>query len=409
MFTNFFFTLRKEGIPVTIVEWMTLMESLYLGLAESSLLQFYHTARAILVKSETHFDQYDLAFRRYFKDIEDTPADLYDKLSTLMAHPLPPTFFTEEERKELMKKLGLGTPDWEKMRAAMDKRLKEQVSPHEGGVRMIGTGGRSPFGHSGFHPGHSKFAAVRVGGESRVRSAVKVSAERKFKGYRADETIGIRQFELALRRLRQFRTRHDGPKDELDLNETIDATCRNAGSLKIIWNRPRKNAVKLLVLMDEGGSMRYHADICSRLFSAVHKSTHFKDIRFYYFHNCIYDYLYDGVSHKRTEVKTQEVLHQFNPDYKVILVGDASMAPSELLIPHGIITWEYTNEEPGLTWLNRVAKKFPYSVWLNPIQERNWDTSDGAKTIKYIRDVFPMYELTLEGLDKAIKKLMVRK
>ena len=418
MFTNFFFSLREEGVPVTIVEWMTLMEALHLGLADSSLSQFYNMARSILVKSETHFDQYDLAFQRYFQDIEEVPADLYEQLEKWLKNPnASPRSFTDDERKLLLSMLE--EPNMEKMRAALEKRLKNQKKEHNRGSRMIGTGGTSAFGHSGFL-GNPKLAAVRIGGDSRGRTAVKVSAKRSFIGYRADETIGIRQFEVALRRLRRFNTRLDGPKDEFDLNETINATCNNAGALKIVWNRPRKNTVKLLVLMDEGGSMSSHAKMCNLLFSAVHKSTHFKDIRFFYFHNCIYDYLYDDSSSDRKAVKTQDVMNQYGSDYKVILVGDASMAPSELLIPHGIKTWENTNEEPGLTWLNRIAKRFPYSVWLNPIQEKHWDSSDGAKniswssydgaiTIRYIREVFPMYELTLEGLEKAIKKLMVRK
>ena len=407
MFTNFFFALRKEGVPVTIVEWMTFMEALYMGLVDSNLSRFYCMARSILVKSETHFDQYDLAFQRYFEGIEETPADLYEQVYKWVEKPIAPRLFTEEERKALLAMLG--EPDMEKMRADLEKRLQTQKDEHHGGTRMIGTGGTSAFGHSGFQD-NPKLATIRIGGESHGRIAVKVSAERNFKGYRTDETIGIRQFEMALRRLRQFSTRLDGPKDELDLNETIDATCRNAGALKIVWNRPRKNTVKLLVLMDEGGSMSYHANICSRLFSAVHKSTHFKDIRFFYFHNCIYDYLYDdALSYRRATIRTQDVLNQFGSDYKVILVGDASMSPAELLIPHGIITWEHTNEEPGLTWLERVAKKFPYSVWLNPIKEKNWSPPDGAQSIQYIRKVFPMYELTVEGLEKAIKKLMIRK
>jgi hypothetical protein len=237
-----------------------------------------------------------------------------------------------------------------------------------------------------------------------------VAAERNYVEYRSDETIGIRQFEMALRKLRQFSTRIDGPKDELDLESTIDETCRNAGTLKLVWTRPRKNTVKLIVLMDVGGSMQPYAKICSQLFSAVHKAAHFKDIRFYSFHNCIYDYVYDetgGIARKTT--KTTDLMNMFDSDYKVILVGDAAMAPSELLMQNGIIYWDRFNEEPGLTWLQRIAGKFPYSVWLNPIQEKHWKTAYGAQTISIVREVFPMFELTLEGIDRAVKKLMVRK
>ena len=402
MFTGFFFALRQEGIPVSIVEWMTLMEALNIGIADSSLSRFYHLARSILVKSETQFDQYDVAFQRYFRGIE-APVKLLDQVSQWLSNPLPPYLFSEEERDELIRKLGM--PDWEKLRAALEERLRTQDGLHHGGNHWIGTGGTSPFGHSGFHPG-----GIRIGGDSYGRSAVKVAAQRNYIEYRSDETIGIRQFEMALRKLRQFSTRIDGPKDQLDLDETINETSRNAGTLKLVWTRPRKNTVKLIVLMDIGGSMQGYAKLCSQLFSAVHKATHFKDIRFYYFHNCIYDYLYEDFGNiRRRSVKTNDFLRTFDSEYKVILVGDASMAPSELLQPDGIIYWGETNEDPGLTWLQRIARRFPYSIWLNPISEKYWDTTYGYRTIQIVREVFPMFELTLEGLEMAIKKLVVRK
>jgi len=402
MFADFFFDLRKGGVPVTILEWMTLMEALCMGMADSSLTQFYYLARSVLVKSETHFDRYDVVFQRYFRGIE-TPMELMEQVSQWLENPLPPFLFTEEELRELMEKLG--SPDFEKLREALEERLRTQEGQHHGGNHWVGTGGTSPYGHSGFHPG-----GVRIGGKSYSRTAAKVSADRNYVGYRSDETFGIRQFELALRKLRQFSTRLDGPRDVLDLDATIDETCKNAGSLRLVWARPRKNTVKLIVLMDSGGSMYPYADLCSQLFSAVHKATHFKDIRFYYFHNCVYDVVYDDTGgYMRNTVKTVDLLRMFDQDYKVIFVGDASMAPSELLMQNGIIYWDQHNDEPGLTWLRRFAGRFPYSVWLNPIPEREWETTYGAQTIDIVRDVFPMFELTLEGLDKAVKRLMVRK
>ena len=402
MFTYFFFALRSEGIPVTILEWMTLIEALNMGLADSSLSRFYRLARSVLVKSETHFDRYDLAFMRCFGNTE-VPDEIADRVAEWLRDPLPQYLFTEEERNELIKNLGM--PDWEELKAALEERLRTQDAPHHGGNRWIGTGGTSPFGHSGFHPG-----GVRIGGDSYGRSAVKVAAERKYRDYRSDEIIGIRQFETALRKLRRFSTRVDGPKDLPDLDETVNETCRNGGLLKIVMTRPRKNTVKLIVLSDVGGSMQPYAKICGRLFSAVHKATHFKDIRFFYFHNCVYDYLYDdaGISSRRA-VKTDDLMNNFNSDYKVILIGDASMAPSELLMPNGIIYWGETNEEPGLSRLKRIAGKFPYSVWLNPIPEKYRASDYGAKTIRIISEVFPMFELSPDGLDNAVKKLMVRK
>ncbi|WP_088186341.1 VWA domain-containing protein [Desulfosporosinus sp. FKA] len=402
MFTNFFYQLRQEGIPVSLTEWMTLMEALSIGLANSSLSGFYYLARAILVKSESHFDQYDLAFQRYFQGIE-TPEQLSEQVSQWLANPLPEKLFSEEERNELLKKLGL--PDWESLRAALEERLRIQDGPHHGGNTWIGTGGTSPFGHSGFHPG-----GVRIGGKSHGQSAVKVAAERNYKEYRRDETLGVRQFELALRGLRQFSTRLEGSKDQLDLDATIDETCKNAGQLKLIWTRPRKNSVKVIVLMDAGGSMVPYARICSQLFSAVHKSSHFKDLKFYYFHNCIYDLLYlDASCNPRKAIKTEDILQSLHSDYKVLLIGDAAMAPSELLMSDGNIFWDIGNTEPGITWLKRLSQKFPYHVWLNPIPMAYWERGHGYQSIKMVQEIFPMYELTLDGLDQAIKKLMVRK
>ncbi len=399
MFTNFFYALRREGVPVSITEWMTLMEALLLGLANSSLSGFYYLARAVLVKSESHFDQYDLAFQKYFQGIETLP-QLLDQVAEWMENPLNPLAFSKAERDLLLSQLEL--PDWKKLKKELGERLRAQDVPHHGGPKWIGTGGTSQFGHSGFHPG-----GMRIGGTSHGQSAVKVAAERNYKAYRHDETLGVRQFEVALRRLRKLSTRLDGAKDELDLENTIDQTCRNAGYLKIVWTRPRKNAVKVILLMDIGGSMTPFARICSRLFSAVHKSANFKDLKFYYFHNCIYDLLYnDAAINPKKAAKTKDILSSLSSDYKIVIVGDAAMAPSELLMPDGIIYWDSVNDEPGITWLQRLARKFPSCVWLNPIREQYWETIYGFETIKMVRDIFPMYELTLEGLDQAIRKLM---
>jgi uncharacterized protein with von Willebrand factor type A (vWA) domain len=402
MYINFFYTLRREGIPVSITEWMTLMEALSIGLAESSLTGFYYLARVVLVKSESHFDKYDLAFQKYFQGIE-TPEQLLDQISEWLENPLPARMFSEKERNELINKLGL--PDWESLKEALAERLRTQDAPHHAGTKWIGTGGTSLFGHSGFHPG-----GVRLGGESHGQSAVKVASERNYRAYRNDVTLGIRQFEVALRRLRQFSTRLDGVKDELDLEETVAETCNNAGFLKLVWTRPRKNTVKVIVLMDVGGSMTSYAHICSRLFSAVHKSSHFKDLKFYYFHNCIYDNLYLDASRDTDKtVKTWDILRSLGSDYRLVILGDAAMAPSELTMTNGNIYWDLDNDEPGIIWLQRLAKKFPYNVWLNPLPEQEWDRVYGYQTLKIVRDIFPMFELTLEGLERAIKKLMVRK
>ena len=239
------------------------------------------------------------------------------------------------------------------------ERLAEQTEEHHGEIIGAGTGGTSPFGHSGYHPG-----GIRLGGESRNRSAVKVAAERRFYEFRDDETLDTRQFQMALRKLRQFTTRLEGAKTELDLDETIEATGKNAGRLELVWTRPRQNAIKVLLLMDSGGSMLSYSQLCNQLFVAVNRSTHFKDLQIFYFHNCIYDWLYLDPSCRQSEsVKTTYVLNSLDSDYRVILVGDASMAPSELVRVGGIIDWGLYNEEPGLTWLKRLRRHFEYAVY----------------------------------------------
>lgn len=398
MFIDFFYMLKAYGVPVSITEWMTLMEALGRGMALSSLSAFYHLARAVLVKSETHYDRYDLAFAAYFKGVE-TPLELTEKVLDWLENALPPRLISAEERKQFE------NWDLEELKRQLEERLREQQGEHHGGGNWIGTGGTSRFGHSGYHP-----AGVRIGGDSLNKSAVKVAAERNFRGFRTDETIGVRQFELALRRLRQLSSKVEGPKEELDIDGTVKETADKGGLLHLAWTRGRKNQVKVALIMDSGGSMMPYMRICSQLFTAMNRSSHFRDLQFFYFHNCIYQHIYQDPSCRmNSAVKTEDFLRLLTPDYKTILLGDASMAPSELLMVDGAIDWYYTNEEPGLTWLQRIARHFSHAVWLNPIPAAYWDRSIGTYTINLIREVFPMYELTVEGLEGAIKKLRVRK
>lgn len=398
MFINFFYQLKAYGVPVSINEWMMLMEALGRGMARSNLLRFYYLARAVLVKSETHYDRYDLAFYSYFRGIE-TPLELTEKVLQWLENALPPKKISPEERRFYEQW------DLEELRRALEERLREQQEEHHGGDRWIGTGGSSPFGHSGYHP-----AGVRIGGESLNRSAVQVAAQRDFRGYRADATIGIRQFELALRRLRQLSSKVEGPRDELDLDETIRETGDKGGLLQLVWRRNRKNMVKVALLMDSGGSMEPYARLCSRLFTAMNRSSHFKDMRFFYFHNCIYQHIYEEPScFMKSAIRTEDFLRMLESDYKVILLGDASMAPSELTMPGGAIDYSYNNDEAGITWLRRIAEHFTHSVWLNPIPDSFWARTTGNYTINVIGEIFPMFELTVEGLEEAIKKLKVRK
>ncbi len=396
MFTEFFYELRAHGVPVSVNEWYTLLEALEKGLAGSSLTGFYYLCRAVLVKSETYYDKFDRAFASYFDGIE-TPESLPDKIWKWLDRELP-------ENHRVRFDGTLRQYDIEELKRMLAERLAQQNEEHHGGNRWIGTGGTSPFGHSGYHPG-----GIRLGGESRNRSAVKVAAERRWADFTDDETLDTRQFQMALRKLRHFTTRFEGPRTELDIDATIEATGRNAGRLKLVWNRPRRNAIKVLLLMDSGGSMLAYSRLCNQLFTAMHRSSHFKDFQVYYFHNCIYDWLYPHPSClRRDSIKTSDVLSNLDSDYRVILVGDASMAPSELTMPGGIIDWDLHNEEPGIAWLQRVKDRFEYSVWLNPIPASYWRWTEGAYTIKLIREVFPMYELTLNGLEQAIKCLKGR-
>lgn len=401
MFVNFFYLLKKEGVPVSITEWLTLMEALNNGMAASSLTSFYYLARSILVKSETHFDKYDIAFQKYFEGIE-TPATISDQVMKWLENALPPR--NEVIDLEARLKYQLGKLNLDELKKMFEERLNEQKSEHHGGSKWIGTGGTSPFGHSGYHPG-----GIRVGGESRSRSAVKVAGERKYREFRGDETLGVRQFAMALRKLRQITTRLEGPKDHLDLDSTISETCKNAGRLKLVWTRPTKNDVKILLLMDSGGSMGPYYRLCNQLFTAVNQSSHFKAMKVYYFHNCVYDHIFlDATCNYKNSIKTEDFLRTHNSDFKLILLGDASMAPTELMHVDGIIYWGATNDEPGITWLERLARHFPHNAWLNPIPESNWEYSEGSYTIKMIKNVFPMFELTVDGLEQAVKKLKVR-
>jgi uncharacterized protein len=400
VFTNFFFVLRAYGVPVTITEWMMLMRALSDGLALSSLDRFYSLARSILVKSETFYDQYDQAFLACFEGIE-TPVEIADQVWDWLSDPLAMPGLSDEEKRQLVAMMD--DLDLDELQRMFEERLAEQTEAHHGGSRWVGTGGTSPFGHSGFHPG-----GIRVGGESRNRSAVKVAAARNYRGFRTDVKVGVRQFELALRRLRQLSSKNEGQADELDLDETIEETAGNAGRLSLVWRRSRRNAVKVVLLMDVGGSMDAYVRLCSQLFSAVNSQTHFKDLRTYFFHNCVYDSVYlDTSMSRQNSVSTHRLIQELSGDYKLILVGDAAMAPSELLARNGIIWWGSSNEDPGIDWLRRLRRHFDHSVWLNTIPADEWGWAYGNRTIGMIGEVFPMHELSVDGLDAAVKKLMV--
>ena len=387
MFIGLFRALRRRGVPVTFNEWLLLQNALSENLMDSSLSRFYYLARAILIKTEAHFDKYDQAFLECFSHIES--AEELAKMVEEEMLRLPALELTEEE-KQLVEKFSLE----EVRRNFMEQLQRKDLEPHVGGNRAIGVRGRSTQGAWGYNK-----AGVRIGQhESRMRSAIQVAERRNFRNYRDDVTLDTRSIKTVLSYIRQVV--REGPKDSLDLDGTIDATCRNAGELEFVWERARKKRIKLMLLMDAGGTMTPHADLVSRLFSAAKDIV--KDLKFYYFHNCIYQDLYTDIWQLKT-VPTRRVLEQTNRSYKVILVGDAYMAPSELLSPNGAIDYLYRNDRPGIEWLIDIRKRFSKSIWLNPEPNVWWAS---VPTTRVIQKIFPMYELTLSGMRSGARTLI---
>ena len=388
MLIDFFLHLKARKLPVSTKEFLTLLEAVQAGLAGHSMEDFYFLARASLVKDESHFDRFDQAFGEYFKGIEAIPGlevDLPEEwLKAMMHKHLSP------EEKAKLEKLG-----WDKLMEEFKKRLQEQKGRHQGGSKWVGTGGTSPFGNSGYNP-----EGIRVGGESGGnRTAVKVWDQREYRNLDDTIELGTRNIKVALRRLRRFARL--GAPDELDLDGTIAATARNAGYLDLLMRPERHNAVKVLIFFDVGGSMDEHVKVCEELFSACRAE--FKHLEYFYFHNCVYDHVWrDSIRRHSERTPTLDVLHKYGPDYKLIFVGDASMSPYEILQPGGSI--EYSNPEPGATWLRRLADAYPSLAWLNPEPERSWDY---RQTIGIVRQLIgeKMFPLTLDGMTRAITQL----
>ena len=398
MFLKFFYLLRERGLKVSLNEWMVLLEGLEQGLHASSLTGFYRLCRAVLIKTEADFDRFDQVFLEFFKGVPfegELPQDLMDWLN----HP------SEDLGRSIdkMRELGFQDESLEELLKRLEERLKEQTEEHNGGNYWVGTQGRSAFGNNGWHPN-----GIRVGGESRHRTAMMVAGERKYRDFRKDNTLDLRQFQTAFRLLRQLSVQSDTTEREIDVDGTIHETCENAGSLSIQWKKPRKNAVKVLLLMDSGGSMEYYAALASRLFQAATKSNHFKEVHTFYFHNCIYDTLYnEPTMWYQDSVSTEWVLQQFDSSYKVIIVGDAAMNPYELKEQR--YNWGQGTYGPsGLDWLNRFRTQYPHLIWLNP-EPMPASPTYWSQTHYQLGQLFPMYELTAEGLETGMKRLMVRK
>jgi uncharacterized protein with von Willebrand factor type A (vWA) domain len=393
MFLDFFMLLKKEGLPVSIQEYLALLEGLKKGVAAYSVDEFYYLCRTVLIKHEQYLDRFDLLFAHYFKDAQFISRALEKDIPKEWLENELNRLFTDEEKKMIEAMGGL-----EALMKRLEELLEQQKEKHQGGNTWIGTGGTSPFGNSGFNP-----EGVRIGGNGAQRSAVKIWEKRQFRDYADDLELNTRNIKMALRRLRIL-TR-EGLEEELDLDTTITKTCKNAGYIDIAMQPSRKNRVKVLLFFDVGGSMDPYVELCSQLFSAA--KTEFRHLEFYYFHNCIYEGVWKNNALRWDQkIPTMELLHKFNPDYRVIIVGDATMAPYELTHAGGSI--EHHNDESGLTWLRRIREHFPYTIWLNPTGEYYWE---GITSLKMIREIFPdrMFPLTMQGLSRAMKELKGKK
>ncbi|MFT3730730.1 MAG: VWA domain-containing protein [Hyphomicrobium sp.] len=390
MFETFFTELRSAKLPVTLKEYLTLLDAVRAGLAGGRVEDFYYLARSTLVKDERNLDRFDQIFAHVFKGIEslsdaveaEIPEEWLRRISTL---------HLSDEDKKRIEELG----GWDKIIEELKKRLAEQKERHQGGNKWIGTGGTSPFGAYGYNP-----AGIRIGQqESRHRRAIKVWDKREFKDLAGTAEIGTRTIKVALRRLRQFA--RTGAASELDLDGTIRGTAEK-GYLDVRMRAERHNTVKLLMFFDIGGSMDDHVKEVEELFSAARSE--FKHLEYYYFHNCLYEGVWKDNARRYTDkIDTWQVLHTYPADYKVIFIGDASMSPYELTVAGGSV--EHMNEEPGAIWLKRVTGIYKHAIWLNPVDQRHWDWTPSIGIVRNLLED-RMYPLTLDGLDAGMRELM---
>jgi uncharacterized protein with von Willebrand factor type A (vWA) domain len=387
MLIDFFFTLKDAKIPVTIKEFLTLLEAMDKQLIGQSFDDFYYLARLALVKDEAHYDKFDRAFAHYFKGVNATfdanSGIPLDWLLKKMQRELTP------EQKAALEKYG-----YDKLMDRLNELLKEQKERHEGGSKWIGTGGTSPFGNGGTNP-----EGIRIGGKGGNRTAVKVWEQRAYRDYDGERELGTRNIKVALRRLRKFA--RQGAEEELALDATIRATASNAGYLDIKMQPERKNNIKVLMLFDVGGSMDDHIERTEELFSA--SKTEFKNMEFFYFHNCVYDYLWKNNRRRNAErFPTWDILRKYPPDTKLIFVGDATMSPYEILQAGGSV--EYNNEEAGSTWLARFCHAFPKFIWLNPEPEGVWAYRQSISVIRQLMNN-RMFPITIDGLERGMRLL----
>ncbi len=390
MLIPFFFMLRDGGMKTSITELLTLLEAMKTGIAGQSVDDFYFLARATLVKDESQLDKFDRIFAVYFKGIEDSLADLFQDIPDEWLQQRAELMLSDEERAQIEAMGG-----FEELMKALQERLDEQDERHEGGNKWIGTAGTSPFGAYGFNP-----EGVRMGqAGSRNRSAVKVWDKRQYRNLDDSVELGTRNIKVALRRLRKFA--REGAADQLDLEDTIDKTARNAGLLDIRMVPEKHNAVKVLLCLDIGGSMDDHIRICEEMFSAARSE--FKHLEYFYFHNFIYESFWKDNRRRHSEkTSTVDLIHKYGSDYKLVFVGDATMSPYEIMYAGGSV--EHWNEDPGAVWIKRLLNTYPKAIWLNPEPQSRWDYTPSIKMTRELMDD-RMYPLTIAGLDEGIKSL----
>jgi hypothetical protein len=390
MLIEFFFEVRKGGVPATLKEFLTLLEALRKRVVSGCVDEFYWLARVCLVKDEQHYDRFDRVFAAYFKGIEQLPLDLLARIPAEWLRKLGELNLSDQD-KALIQSLG----GWEKLMEALRQRLEEQKQRHEGGSKWIGTRGTSPFGAYGFNP-----EGVRIGQDgSRNRGAVKVWDRREFRNLDDSVELGTRNIKIALRRLRRFA--REGAPEELDLDDTIRSTARNAGWLELKMVPERHNAVKVLLFLDVGGSMDDHVKVCEELFSAARSE--FKHLEYFYFHNFLYETVWRDNRRRHNErTPLLTVLHTYPHDYKVVFVGDATMSPYEIAYPGGSI--EHHNEEAGAVWMQRLLDVYPKAIWLNPQPQDRWGYYESIGMVRQLMGE-RMYPLTLAGLEQGMKEL----
>ncbi len=390
MLFTFFDVVRAAGVKASLSEFLMLLEALSKHVAIYSVDDFYYLSRSALVKDENQYDRFDRAFAAYFKGVEAVTADLFGSIPQEWLKKNFDKLLSDEEKAKIQALGGL-----DKLLETLKQRLEEQKGQHEGGKKWIGTGGTSPFGNSGFNP-----EGIRIGGEGGGKSAVKVWESREYRNLDDSVELGTRNIKIALRKLRRFA--REGAPEELDMDDTIHSTARNAGWLDIKMVPERHNAVKVLLFLDVGGSMDPHVKVCEELFSAC--KTEFKHLEYFYFHNFVYESVWkDNVRRHGDRTPVLDILHKYTQDYRVIFVGDSTMSPYEILHAGGSV--EHWNEEAGALWFKRIIDAFPRHVWLNPEGEQRWEYTPSIQITRELLGDNRMFAMTLDGLDQEIRRL----